>query len=353
MQDRLTDLAISNVLSNAVNIGNRLNLFKALAEISSPENPVLPEKIAEKAGCKERYVREWCNTLACGRILEVNEKEEFWIAQENVESLTTDNFPLIFNTMLSTVLKPIDTLIECFKKDGPYGLDYSMYSDFEEMQQKFAKTTSEKHVVPSLVPAIGHGVKERLEAGIKVLDVGCGGGLHVRLLAEHFPNSQFIGLDITEKAIVAARLMKKPDGSDFKNLEFVVADAGDMPNSYTDTFDLVFLFGSCHDQMRPDLCMKEVHRVVKSDGIVAVTDVDGSSNVHTDRETYGKMAAMKYGGSMLHCLPVGSNSPDALCCGSMWGRKRAVELMNKCGFQDIEIIPTDYFPGTVLYVMKK
>lgn len=70
MQDRLTvslliklcffnhfkfqDLAIGNVLSNAINIGNRLNFFKVIAEISNAECPVLPEKIAEKAGCKER-----------------------------------------------------------------------------------------------------------------------------------------------------------------------------------------------------------------------------------------------------------------------------------------------------------
>lgn len=93
-------------------------------------------------------------------------------------------------------------------------------------------------------------------------------------------------------------------------------------------------------------------RVVKPNGLVAVTDVDGSSNVHTDRETFGIMGALKYGGSMLHCLPVGSNSPDAMCFGSMWGRKRAVELMNKCGFEDVEIVPTTYFPGTVLYLCK-
>ena len=203
----------------------------------------------------------------------MNEKEEFWIAKENLEvsyfsrfrppilkiltfqALTTDNFPLIFNTMLSTVLKPIDILIDCFKKDGPHGLDYSVYSDFEEMQQKFAKATSEKHVIPSLVPAIGHGIPERLVSGIRVLDVGCGGGLHVRLLADHFPNSVFVGLDITEKAIEQAKLHKKSDGSDFKNLEFVVGDAGNMPKDWTDSFDLVLLFGSCHEQMRPDLVL--------------------------------------------------------------------------------------------------
>lgn len=97
----LQNLAVSNVISNAINIGNRLNLFKTLADISSEKGPVLPEQLAEAAGCKERflrffkefleklkfsrYIREWCNCMACGQIIEVNEEEKFWIAAENVQ----------------------------------------------------------------------------------------------------------------------------------------------------------------------------------------------------------------------------------------------------------------------------
>lgn len=166
----------------------------------------------------------------------------------------------MFNTMLSTVLKPIDTLIECFKLNGPYGLDYSMYSDFEEMQEQFARAMNEEHIIPDLIPAIGNGIQQRLEAGgLKVLDVGCGGGFHCQLLAEHFPKSSFLGLDIGEKAIESARYKKKSDGTDFKNLNFVVCDAAKMPESWTGKFDLVFLFGSCHDQMRPDLVSRRLH----------------------------------------------------------------------------------------------
>ncbi|CCD67256.2 Methyltransferase domain-containing protein [Caenorhabditis elegans] len=354
MLDRLTDLAIGNVISNAINIGNRLNIFKAIAEISNEENPVLPEQIAAKAGCKERYVREWCNTLACGNILEVNEKEEFWISKENVEALTNTSFQLMFHTMLPTVLRPIDSLIECFKKDGPYGLDYSIYSDFEDMQAMFTKTVYEQHMISGLIPAFGNGIKEKLEdGGFRVLDVGCGEGFHSCLLAENYSKSQFVGLDICEKAIKSAKLNKKSDGSDFQNLEFVVGDAMIMPEDWTGCFDLVAFFGSLHDLLRPDLSLLEVHRVLKPGGMVVLTESDGTSNVFQDREAFGKMSALQYGGSMLHCLPVGSNSSDAMGYGSMWGRKRATELMTKCGFKDIEITPIIHFPGSVFYVLKK
>lgn len=50
------NLAVSNVVSNAINVGLRLDLFKILSEISSEASPVLPEHLANAAGCKERFV---------------------------------------------------------------------------------------------------------------------------------------------------------------------------------------------------------------------------------------------------------------------------------------------------------
>lgn len=187
----------------------------------------------------------------------MNEKEEFWISKENVEALTNTSFQLMFHTMLPTVLRPIDSLIECFKKDGPYGLDYSIYSDFEDMQAMFTKTVYEQHMISGLIPAFGNGIKEKLEdGGFRVLDVGCGEGFHSCLLAENYSKSQFVGLDICEKAIKSAKLNKKSDGSDFQNLEFVVGDAMIMPEDWTGCFDLVAFFGSLHDLLRPDLVRK-------------------------------------------------------------------------------------------------
>lgn len=84
-----------------------------------------------------------------------------------------------------------------------------------------------------------------------------------------------------------------------------------------------------------------------------MVEVVGSSNVFKDRETLGPLAAMMYGCSMFHCLPVGSNRPDALCYGAMWGQKRATELLNRCGFPNVSIVETPYFPINVMYLAKK
>ncbi|VDL87687.1 unnamed protein product [Nippostrongylus brasiliensis] len=81
--------------------------------------------------------------------------------------------------------------------------------------------------------------------------------------------------------------------------------------------------------------------------------VKGSSNVFTDRKELGVFAALTYGSSMMHCLPVGSNSPDALGLGAMWGRERAVKMLEEAGFSDINVVPTPHFLINILYVCRK
>ncbi|EGT54991.1 hypothetical protein CAEBREN_31036 [Caenorhabditis brenneri] len=370
MKQKLFNLAVSQVVSNAISVGIRLNLFKKLAEISNEKNPVLPEQLAEAAGCKERYVREWLNCMACGEIVEVNEKEQFWIKDENVkvgvfkdlrlrsldffQDLTTNGPESVYIASTPTQLEPLDELLKCFKKDGPYGLNYSQFSKFQDFMETLSQTLHEKHVVPDMIPAIGYGVAEKLEAGgIRVLDVGCGNGFHSTLLAERYPKTHFIGLDIGSDAIKKAKARRMKSGAPFNNLDFIECAAGKMPDFWTDSFDLVLIFDACHDQCRPDLCIREVQRVLKPKGVFAIVEINSSSNVHTDKSTMGPLAALLYGRSMMHCLPVGSNSPDALCLGSMWGRKRAVDLLNRCGFPDVRVVDTTYFPINVMYCAQK
>ncbi|UMM32835.1 hypothetical protein L5515_006504 [Caenorhabditis briggsae] len=354
MKEKLFNLAVSNIVSNAVSIGQRLDLFKKLSDISSEKNPVLPEQLAQAARCKERYVREWCNCMACGEIIEVNEEEKFWIKEENVDALGNSCFELVMNGMMAPLLEPIDNLVECFKKEGPLGLEYSQFSNFQSFMGTMSQALHEKHVVSDMLPAIGNGIVEKLEAGgVRVLDVGCGSGFHSSLLAEQYPKAHFVGLDIGIDAIKQAKERKTKAGTVFNNLEFIECDAGKMPKIWTDSFDLVLIFDACHDQCRPDLCVQEIHRVLKPNGTFAMVEVLGSSNVFTDKSTMGSLAAMMYGCSMFHCLPVGSNCSEALCMGAMWGQKRAVDLLKKCGFPEVRVVDTPYFPINLMYCAQK
>lgn len=82
-------------------------------------------------------------------------------------------------------------------------------------------------------------------------------------------------------------------------------------------------------------------------------EVKGSSNVYTDHKEMGLFAAQMYGCSMFHCLPVGSNSPDALGLGAMWGRERALKLLKEAGFENVSVVATPHFLINILYVCKK
>ena len=56
------------------------------------------------------------------------------------------------------------------------------------------------------------GVKEKLEAGARVADVGCGKGASTLLMAKAFPDSRFFGFDYHDKSIEAARESAKRNG---------------------------------------------------------------------------------------------------------------------------------------------
>ncbi|ETN79825.1 hypothetical protein NECAME_09580 [Necator americanus] len=145
----------------------------------------------------------------------------------------------------------------------------------------------------------------------------------------------------------------KDDGQTYENLAFIQINVAKMDDDWTDKFDIVTIFDACHDQMRPDLCLKEIHRVLKPGGVFGMLEVDSTSNVFKDKQEKGITAAQMYGSSMFHCLPVGSNSEDALALGAMWGRERAVKMLEDAGFSNITVKPTPQFEQNVLYVCSK
>ncbi|XGW05818.1 hypothetical protein V3C99_016294 [Haemonchus contortus] len=352
-QKRLMQIGIHGTISAIIALGYELHLFVALAKVGSEEKPATPKQVADESECKERYVKEWLSVMATGEIIEVNEEEKFWIPKERVADLTS-GVNLQMNLFLPLHLKSFDSLCAVFKKDGPLGLKYSDFTGFYKVMSEFSESLHKKHLVSDFIPALGSDLPARLkEGGLTCLDVGCGNGFHAAFLAQNFPNSKFTGIDVISEAVDQANQRRKDDGQAFDNLTFIQMDAGKMDLNWSNKFDMVTIFDACHDQMRPDLCLKEIHRVLKPGGVFGMLEIKGSSNVYTDRKEIGLFSAQLYGASVFHCLPVGSNSPDALGLGTMWGKERAVKLLKEAGFNNISVVPTPQFAINVLYVCKK
>jgi tRNA G46 methylase TrmB len=103
-----------------------------------------------------------------------------------------------------------DGIVESFEHGG--GLPYSAFPRFHEVMAEDSGQTVVAALTDHILPLVP-GLIERLEEGIDVLDVGCGSGRALSLMARTFPNSRFLGYDFSEEAIARARAEAQEHGT--------------------------------------------------------------------------------------------------------------------------------------------
>jgi methylase of polypeptide subunit release factors len=77
--------------------------------------------------------------------------------------------------------------------------------------EKFFRPGYAANLVANWIPAL-QDVKDQLESGARIADVGCGKGASTLLMAKANPKSQFFGFDYHDKSIEAARESAKKEG---------------------------------------------------------------------------------------------------------------------------------------------
>jgi ubiquinone/menaquinone biosynthesis C-methylase UbiE len=205
--------------------------------------------------------------------------------------------------------------------------------------------------VDKFLPSVARGeIVRKLQDGIRVCDLGCGQGLAITLMAQAFPNSAFIGLDISESALETARSEAKKLG--LNNLEFVTRDAATLESSHAfhNAFDYVTAFDAVHDQTRPLKVLRGIYAILKTGALFSMVDIGAATNVAENRNH--PMGPFLYTISLMHCMPVGLVD-GGTGLGMMWGRKKALEMLQEAGFNQIQVldIPDDSF--NLHYLCKK
>ncbi len=301
--------------------------------------PSTSERIASMANLNERYVREWLAAMVVGRIVEHDPEEgTYYLPQEHAAFLTRaaspDNIAVTaqFIPLMGSVEDPI---VESFKNGG--GVPYSAFPHFHEVMAEDSGQTVvaalKDHILP-LVP----GLTERLETGIDVLDVGCGSGKALNLMARFFPNSRFVGYDFSEEGIAHARAEAQEHGT--TNVRFEVKDAAKLDEK--DRYDLVTTFDAIHDQAEPAAVLKGISDALKDDGVYLMQDIAGSSHIHNNLDH--PIGPFLYTISTMHCMTV-SLAQGGEGLGTMWGEEKAKEMLEDAGFKEVEIkqLPHDIF----------
>jgi ubiquinone/menaquinone biosynthesis C-methylase UbiE len=110
-----------------------------------------------------------------------------------------------------------------------------------------------------------------LRPGMRLLDVGCGPGSITRGLAERIAPGQAIGLDLSRETLSFAREDAAARG--LENLRYEEGSVYDLPFPAA-SFDIVFAHQVLQHLREPDTALREMLRVVRSGGLVAVRDVD-------------------------------------------------------------------------------
>jgi 2-polyprenyl-3-methyl-5-hydroxy-6-metoxy-1,4-benzoquinol methylase len=325
---RLLGALNNGALCLMMSVGHRTGLF----DVMSASPPATSEEIASRAGLNERYVREWLGAMVTGRIVEVEPATlRFSLPAEHAALLThaagADNMAL-FAQYIAIMGCVEDDIVECFRKGG--GVPYSKFDRFHEVMAEDSGqsvlSSLESHILP-LVP----GLTDRLAAGIRMLDAGCGRGRIVNRLAALYPRSRFVGLDLSVDAIAYAREEASRAGQD--NVEFFTTDLSNFDETAEpEAFDVITTFDSIHDQGKPLNVLKGIHRTLKPDGVYLMQDISGTSHVHKDIDH--PIGTFLYAISCMHCMTV-SLAQGGEGLGAMWGEEKTREYLTRAGFRSV------------------
>jgi len=108
-----------------------------------------------------------------------------------------------------------------------------------------------------------------IRSGSHVLDYGCGPGGYIPPLAELVgPTGHIYALDMNPAAIEATQRVVV--GKKIKNVSTIVSDCSTgLPE---ESVDAVLLYDAFHDLAQPNDVLRELHRVLKTDGVLSFSD---------------------------------------------------------------------------------
>lgn len=340
LDEKLVEIVNHAATSLMISIGHRTRLFDIMAGLE-PSSSV---EIAEAAELDERYVREWLGSMTVsGLVIHDPVRKTYVLPEQHAAFLTRagglGNMAALMQFI--SVLGTVETdIVRCFHEGG--GVPYSDFDRFHEVMAEDSSGVVDTLLLDQVLP-LAPGLVERLEAGSEVLDVGCGFGKALVLLAERFPQSRFRGIDVCDVVIERARHSAVARG--LENLTFEAVDAADLDAE--NAFDLVTAFDAIHDQAHPDRVLAAIRRALRPDGVFLMQDIAGSS--HVEKNLEHPLAPFLYGVSCMHCMTV-SLSAGGAGLGTMWGEELATQMLGDAGFEGLSLHHLEETPQHAYFV---
>jgi len=317
----VTDMGAAATVA-MVAVGDRLGLYRSLAEGGAQT----PEQLASRTGTHPRLVREWLsNQAAAGYV--VIEGVTFALSPAAAFALSDPESPVYLGGLadvIRAVFLGVDKVADGFRSGKGVGWadhDACLFSGTE----RFFRPGYAANLVSSWLPALD-GVVDKLTAGARVADIGCGHGASTILMAAEYPRSTFAGFDYHQDSITAAR-----KATSLPNVSFEVASATDTPAG---SYDLVATFDCLHDMGDPVAAARRIRQVIAEDGTWLLVEPFAGDTLEDNLNPVGRLF---YGLSTAICTSHGVSQGDDECLGAQAGLARLTKVAHDAGFPRVRL----------------
>jgi len=305
-------------------LGDELGLYRLMAETG----PVTAEDLAGKAGCNARLVQEWLDGQAAnGIVIHHADDGRYELRPEAIWPLADDSSPVFVArgmNVLASVYTDLPKIADAFRGSGALSWGEHHPCLFKGTEW-FFRTGYRAHLPAEWIPALD-GVEDKLRAGARVADVGCGHGASAIVMADAYPASQVFGFDFHGPSVETARQRAGEAGVGDRTT-FEQADA----KGYQGTFDLICFFDCLHDMGDPVGNARYAREHLDPDGTVLLVEPFALDDRATNMAE-NPMAALFYGASSAVCLPNSLSQEVALGLGAQAGEARLREVFEEAGF---------------------
>jgi SAM-dependent methyltransferase len=272
-------------------------------------------------------VREWLNAQAAGGYVTYDpDSGRYTLPPEQAVALTDPDSPAFlpgfFQLALGT-LADAPKIVDAARTGAGFGWGEHV-ADVHEGCERFFRPGYNASLISAWLPALD-GVVDKLERGALVADVGCGHGASTILMAQHFPNSVFVGSDYHAGSIETARRRAQEAGvADRARFEIAPAAAYDGTE-----YDLVTMFDCLHDMGDPAGAARHVRGTLKPDGTWMIVEPMAADRVEGNLNPVGRAF---YSFSTLLCTPASLSQDVGLALGAQAGEARIADVVGTAGF---------------------
>jgi len=283
--------------------------------------------LAKATGTRERYIREWLSAQAASGFVTFHADDgTFSMSPEQAAVFADEDSPVYMTGgfySLAAVFADEPKLTEVFKTGKGLGWGDHCNCLFCGVE-RFFRPGYKAHLVAEWLPSLD-GVVKKLERGAKVADVGCGHGASTGIMAQAFPNSEFVGIDFHAPSIDHATSHSRGQA----NVRFETGRAQDFAGA---DFDLVTIFDALHDMGDPVGAATHVRQILKPDGTMMLVEPKAGDSLSENLNPVGRVY---YAFSTSICVPTSLNQEVGAALGAQAGVKLLTEVLHESGFSHV------------------